>query len=812
MKKNLLSFVLLALAAFLCGNLQAQTLIDEHFDAFTEGSEDNPATTDISGYSGKLFKTLKWNGKSVYEAGCKLLIKDGGNLITSSLSALTTESAIKVTFDAKCPSVGGGALKVNFNYAYSGDQTVLMGDNDWHTFSVVFDKATSTKSIKFTPFLAADGILIDNVKVEAGMFVKSPEAYQPETVSPTDFTAIWSAVNDATSYLLDVYTKNGEEKIYLLKDEEVAETSKDVTGLERGKQYFFTVRAKKGEGVSDPSNEIRVVEVFKYVLPPKGLPATDVTKNGFTANWEAAEHAVKYDIYMTRTEKLDEAREVNIIDESFDKVTIGTLQKPEFNSSATLDAFTSAPGWTSDRMQCLAAGYMGLSPFGMSGSIFTPDMDLSSNGGAFTVKMNMAELNYGQPSSGTPVELRLYNKNERLLETKSVTLEKGFKEYVLEFTKGTAGCFLQIYYKNLDGETKDNKLFIDYIKVAQTLAAGTSYSSLIEQREVGNATSSKFELPVTDGVSYSYSIVSYAYAVLDHELTYVGSGQSDPITVSTDDMGDKTVILDPKEGKVASLKEFKITFTEYQYVDIAADSYAGAATLTNDDTNEETVLDVVPSSATLNVVKLILPKEITAAGNYTLHIPSGKLYDGMDPDETDLPEYNFHYTIDGTVEPPVEEPEVVTADPADGSTVAELSKIMITFQTDEDVYAGSGTIEVVNDATGEVVTKAKASTGNVADAQSGYAILDTKITANGSYTIKFASGAFVKGTLSRAEETRPFELHYTVDVTLGIGNAATAETVGVVLRTNVAGQRIAAPQKGINILKLDNGKTVKVMK
>ena len=59
MKKNLLSFVLFTLAIFLCGGIQAQTIIDENFDQFTEGSEDNPATTDISGYSGKLYKTLK---------------------------------------------------------------------------------------------------------------------------------------------------------------------------------------------------------------------------------------------------------------------------------------------------------------------------------------------------------------------------------------------------------------------------------------------------------------------------------------------------------------------------------------------------------------------------------------------------------------------------------------------------------------------------------------------------------------------------------------------------------------------------------
>lgn len=812
MKKNIFTFVLVFFATLLCGGMQAQTIIDENFDSFTEGSEDSPATTDISGYSGKLYKGIGWNGKYVYEAGGKLLVKDGGNLLSKRFDALTTTSSVKVTFDAKSPASYGGAVTVNFNYAYSGDQTLTMEDNEWHTFSVIFENATSTKQLKFTPFLASDGILIDNVKVEAGTFVKAPEAYQPKTVSKTAFTATWSKVNGATAYLLDVYSKDGGEKTYLLKDEEVAETQKEVTGLDEKKSYFFTVRAKAGESVSEYSNEIGVVEVFNYVLPPKALPATDVTKDGFTANWEAAENAVKYDIFLTRNEKLTEAKEINIIDEQFDKVTEGTIQNPEFTSSTTLDKYTSTPGWLADRNECLAAGYMGIAPYGLNGSIYTPNVDLSANGGKFTVKINMEEVNYGTPSSGTPVEVRLYNSNDAVEETQSATLEEGFKDYTFSFTKGSNDCYLEIYYKNLEDEAKKtNKLFIDYIQVAQQLSAGDTYSTLVEQRETGNETSAQFSVPLSENVSYSYALVSYAYTVLDNQLDYVESGMSDPITVTLPAEEPKDVVIDPAEGTVNSLKEFKITFTKYQFVDIAADSYAGAATLINDETKEEITAEVNPSSAELYAVKVILPKNVTEAGSYTLHIPAGKLFDGMDYDETDLPEFNFHYTIDGSVAPPVDEPEVVTADPADGSTVGELEKIMVTFQTDEEVYVGNGTIEVVDDATDEVVATAKASITGVEDSRSGFAILSSKITKDGKYTVKFASGAFVKGILARAEETKAFELHYTVDSTLGIGNA-TAESAAEAYRVNVAGQRASSAQKGISIIRLTNGKTLKVMK
>ena len=111
-----------------------------------------------------------------------------------------------------------------------------------------------------------------------------------------------------------------------------------------------------------------------------------------------------------------------------------------------------------------------------------------------------------------------------------------------------------------------------------------------------------------------------------------------------------------------------------------------------------------------------------------------------------------------------------------------------------------------------MVTTAKPSVTNVGDAASGLAILNAKVTANGKYTVKFASGAFVKGILSRAEETKPFELHYTVDCALGISNGRATDDATVVYRTNAAGQRIQSPQKGINIMKMSDGKTVKVIK
>ena len=73
MKQKLLMLAMLFVAFAMGATAQddnVTVVLDENFDSFTEGSEDEPATTDISSYSsGKLSKKLTgWSGSKVYEA------------------------------------------------------------------------------------------------------------------------------------------------------------------------------------------------------------------------------------------------------------------------------------------------------------------------------------------------------------------------------------------------------------------------------------------------------------------------------------------------------------------------------------------------------------------------------------------------------------------------------------------------------------------------------------------------------------------------------------------------------------------------
>ena len=98
--KKLLRYVCAAAVLMLAQSAMAQevtTVINEDFAAFAEGSENAPATTDISsGYPSKLSSELSgWSGRYVYEAGGALMIADNGNLQTARYSMKANNGIIK---------------------------------------------------------------------------------------------------------------------------------------------------------------------------------------------------------------------------------------------------------------------------------------------------------------------------------------------------------------------------------------------------------------------------------------------------------------------------------------------------------------------------------------------------------------------------------------------------------------------------------------------------------------------------------------------------------------------------------------------
>lgn len=539
MTKRLLLSAFFATVFALFGYAQGQndeltTVFSENFDAFTEGSEETPGTTDISGYTGKLKKTIDWNGSKVYEAGGKLLVEDGGKLQTSYYNLSANSGVFKLKLRIKSKDSYGAYFAVAVGYSTS--KSVLIDGDGWKDVELVLDGGKASSQITITATMGA--YFIDEVKAETGAsLVGVPEAMQPSQADGTSFTAKWNKAAGASVYLLDVYSKaSNDDKTYVLHDEEVKPSSvyaktftRKVTDLDANTTYYFQVRARNANGsVSGYSEEIKVIKVLESIAAPKPLPATDVTATSFTANWEAVAEAKSYVASLYCDKTLTEATTVDIIKEDFSKITKGSLEEIEFGLlTGLLDEYTGTPGWYTES-PAFANGYLALSPFSGSSLVRTPALDLALSNGTFSVNINMAEGAYGKYYAGYELTFNLYNGDaETPAETKTVILEQGFKDYTVEFTKGTAQSYVEIVYGG------SNKLFIDNIAVVQKLKAGDVYTQLVEKKADIKDTSCSFDADLANkNNSYYYVVEAVGETVSsDSEIVDIYSDASSPIVV-----------------------------------------------------------------------------------------------------------------------------------------------------------------------------------------------------------------------------------------------------------------------------------------
>ena len=122
------------------------------------------------------------------------------------------------------------------------------------------------------------------------------------------FTARWEASEETgCEYILSVYTASttsgGQTMVSYVDGYEGLNlgsgvTSAGVTGLEPGGEYRYSVRVYAPESglQSPPSNEITVSllsPTFDYLMPV-ALDASDITRTGFTANWQTLPEADSY--------------------------------------------------------------------------------------------------------------------------------------------------------------------------------------------------------------------------------------------------------------------------------------------------------------------------------------------------------------------------------------------------------------------------------------------------------------------------------------------------------------------------------------
>ncbi len=533
MRKVLLSLVMALATVSMMWATEPTVILSEGFSAFTEGSEDNPATTDISTYSsGKLSKNLSgWSGKLVYEAGGKLKLGDGGNLKTTRYNMSANKGVVRIFCRYRSLSESGALVK--FTVGYSTSKTLMVTDDKWHDLELVINGGTSLSTLTIEPSLTFNGSLIDSLAIETSPeYFPAPEVYQPSDARATSFTARWRYLSGATAYILDVYSKdNSGNKQYVLQNDTVKTTSKAVSGLDESTTYYFTVRATNGTGVSGYSDEVRVVRIIDNLAAPVATAATNVTPTSFTANWNASEKAEGYMLTVYRDTKFASDTVISVLSDDFSGVTKGTFSSVEFGKiEEDLDAYTKQPSWHG-RNHAFAAGNMVLSPYGSAATLRTPLVNLGNDGGKFTVKANMCCAAYGQMAAGDTLVISVLDSEQAVVESKEVILESGYKDYSIDFTKGADSVYVLFSYSG------SHKIFFDDITVSQKVPAGYTLRETVLAQDGITATSYDVILstPISENVKYAYTVSAYAesYDTAAGAVGNVYSDESNEIVVST---------------------------------------------------------------------------------------------------------------------------------------------------------------------------------------------------------------------------------------------------------------------------------------
>jgi phosphodiesterase/alkaline phosphatase D-like protein len=138
-----------------------------------------------------------------------------------------------------------------------------------------------------------EGINLDVIGYDLVIPPAAPTAKAATNITTTSFTANWSSVSGATSYLLDVSTSStfstfltGYQNLNL-----GTVITRSVSGLSAGKTYYYRVRTLSSAGTSGNSN---VISVTTVPAAPVASAATNITTTSFTAHWSSVSGATSY--------------------------------------------------------------------------------------------------------------------------------------------------------------------------------------------------------------------------------------------------------------------------------------------------------------------------------------------------------------------------------------------------------------------------------------------------------------------------------------------------------------------------------------
>lgn len=331
-----------------------------------------------------------------------------------------------------------------------------------------------------------DGVVSFNI-MGGGQRIAPVESLPATAVGPLSFEANWTGRPEIYSYEIDLF--RGEEVIPLQsvtkQTSSVTDCHLTIDGLTPETTYSYVVRAVNGDKKSANSDRVRVTTTPPTfdMLRVASLPPTDVTRNSFTARWEAMDQASSYtlDVY---TKRFDEPTTDNC------DFTSGLAALPEgwYTNSTATSGMAGTFGAARPSLRMSAANDL----------LRTPVYEVDINGITFWAKAaasSAGRLTLSGLIDGSWTPIATYDVASLAAEGRTISVDATTE------TAMPAGCrCLQLTFDRTAGS-----LFVDDVTVAYNGATSMQYLPGLQAKEMGLALSH----PVTgldNGATYYYCV------------------------------------------------------------------------------------------------------------------------------------------------------------------------------------------------------------------------------------------------------------------------------------------------------------------
>ena len=269
-------------------------------------------------------------------------------------------------------------------------------------------------------------------------------------------------------------------------------------------------------------------KALPQLATPTALPATQMTANGFTAQWQKVEGATSYEVQLTSTGSNEGCIEESILlDENFKGFNNGKTQDGNQDVANKLDEYTQTAGWTGLKLFTTPRNEVKMGSSSVAGRLTTPAISPSNDvitvvivARWFNEKSNKLQIGYSEGDG----------QAELLGEA---TLEKEDAYFAVPIEDVSEGCQVVFY--------SSNRAYVSRVIVLDGTFSDDDLSTLFKApvKTIGKraqAYKSKSQTVTTAATAYTFTNLTadatYTYRVRALADGFATSNWSEPIQVS----------------------------------------------------------------------------------------------------------------------------------------------------------------------------------------------------------------------------------------------------------------------------------------